>query len=272
MFSFFTVLPVGAGRPESATGLGRLGRALFWLPLVAVVLGGIEGGAAWGLDHIFHFEGSAAVAIGQTGLTAPGNLFGVALSAALVLALAELLTGFHHADGLADVADAAMAGGDRARRLAVLKDKASGAGAVAALALTYLTCWAALSTCLTSFRPALLPWLMMSVEVAARTPLLLIAAAGPSSHRGSGSVFVAAAKGLGGPVTIAISFGVLALLAVPLGFRAQIAAGGAALFIFVLMAIAGRRWFGGANGDLFGASVELGRLAALTAIAAASSI
>ena len=266
------MLPVGAGRPEKATGLRRLGRAVIWLPLAAMVLGGIEGAAAWGLVRLFDLDPGANGLTGQNGFMSPRNLFELALSAALVLALAELLTGFHHADGLADVADAAMAGGDRARRLTVLKDKASGAGAVAALTLTSLTTWAALSACLTSFRPALLPWLLATVEVAARTPLLLIAAAGPASHEGSGSIFVEAVKGTRGVAAIAISFGVLALLSGPLGYRAEIAAGAAVIFVFVILAVAGRRWFGGANGDLFGASVELGRLAALIAIAVAASL
>jgi adenosylcobinamide-GDP ribazoletransferase len=60
----------------------------------------------------------------------------------LVLVTIQLLTGFHHLDGLLDLSDAAMARGDTKRRLEVMHDMYTGAAAIASgvivLALTGL--------------------------------------------------------------------------------------------------------------------------------------
>ncbi len=53
------------------------------------------------------------------------------ISGFFVLASMELLTGFHHLDGLLDFSDAAMARGDSKRRLEVMHDMFTGAAAVA---------------------------------------------------------------------------------------------------------------------------------------------
>lgn len=64
------------------------------------------------------------------------------ISGFLVLVSIQLLTGFHHLDGLLDLSDAAMARGDSKRRLEVMHDMYTGAAAVASgvivLALTGL--------------------------------------------------------------------------------------------------------------------------------------
>ncbi len=53
------------------------------------------------------------------------------ISGFLVLLFIQLLTGFHHLDGLLDFSDAAMARGDSKRRLEVMHDMFTGAAAVA---------------------------------------------------------------------------------------------------------------------------------------------
>ncbi len=64
------------------------------------------------------------------------------ISGFLVLVSIQLLTGFHHLDGLLDFSDAAMARGDTKRRLEVMHDMYTGAAAIASgvivLALTGL--------------------------------------------------------------------------------------------------------------------------------------
>ncbi|MHB1390074.1 MAG: adenosylcobinamide-GDP ribazoletransferase [Thermoleophilia bacterium] len=236
VFGFFTVLPL-----SQAGGLGEIAAAGFLLPLVAMLLGGAEGLAGWGLTQIF----------------------GLPVTAALVLALALLLTGLHHTDGLADVGDAIMAGGGHERRLAVLKDRAMGTGAVTALILVYLVSWAALMELLPSREAAKFPWLLMVVEVAARLALIVTAALSRPSHEGSGSAFVAGMKGGRGAEAVFLSVAFLAALALPLGWRLPLAGGASAVGVGLLLVPGGRRWFGGANGDLLGAAVELGRMAAL---------
>lgn len=240
-FGFFTVLPL-----SRAGSIDKIAESGYLLPLVALVLGGAEGLAGWGLLE----------------------LFGPAVTAALVLALALFLTGFHHADGLADVADSVMAGGGRARKLKVLKDKTVGIGALATLVLTYLVSWAALTEAVPALAPSSLPWLLMTAEVAARMSLLVVGFLSRPSHPGSGSAFLAALKGWRGSLGIGLSIACLAALAFLLGYSIPLAGGAAALATGILLTLAGKRWYGGANGDLLGASVELARMAALLAAAA----
>jgi len=54
------------------------------------------------------------------------------ISGFLVLASLQVLTGFHHLDGLLDLSDAAMVRGDSKRRLEVMHDMYTGAAAVGA--------------------------------------------------------------------------------------------------------------------------------------------
>lgn len=261
-FGFFTIIPVGG----TGGGLASIGAAGLWLPVVAVLLGGAEGLAAWGLLKFFT----------------------PAVTAALVLTLALLLTGLHHTDGLADLGDAVMAGGDRARRLAVLKDRTTGAGAVAALILVYLVTWAALTTPFTTAMAAgtaekilggatdiglsQLPWVLIAAEVSARLSLLLTAMMSRPSHAGSGKAFIDGLKGWRGGVALLLAAAALAAASIFLPDpKLVLAAASAALLTAAAMTLAAKKWFGGANGDVLGAAVEIGRMTALLAMAASAS-
>lgn len=243
---FFTVLPLSRGG-----ALGEVGAAGYLLPVVALLLGTAEGLAGWG---------SLAV-------------FGPYVAAALVLTAALLFTGFHHADGLADLGDALMAHGDRARRLEVLKDRSMGMGAAGALLLTCLISWAALLQIfsLTGASIAVL-WVLIAAEAAARLSLLLVAVASSPSHPGSGSAFMAAVRGWRGLAAIIAAIAVLAALAAPLGLALPLLAGAGAVAVSLQLVVISRKVFGGANGDVLGAAVELGRAGALLGLAAALSL
>ena len=238
-FAFFTILPLPSGSLQAAAD------AAWLLPLVALALGMLEGMAAWGLSF----------------------LFSPLVTAALVLAMALGMTGFHHADGVADTGDALMARGDIARRLEVLKDRTLGVGAAGALIVTYVISWSALAETTAALTGRELVAAMITVEVSARLCLLLVARLTPPSHQGSGSVFIIALKGWRGAAGIALSLAVLVPAALTIQWTA-LSSGltviAAALFISVIA----RRWFGGAGGDILGASVEWGRMVALLALAA----
>lgn len=240
-FGFFTVLPL------ARTGtMTEIARAAWLLPLVAVFLGGAEGAAAWGLLE----------------------LFGPGVTAALVLAAALLLTGLHHSDGLADLGDALMVHGDRQRRLDVLKDRTMGVGAAGALLIVYLTSWAALAELFSRRQGMDLIWCLVAAEAAARLSLLAAAAAGRPSHAGSGSAFMEAQKGWRRAAGIALSLGVLAAAGMATRAAEAALAGAAALAITILLVVVCRRLFGGLNGDVLGAAVETGRMAALLGLLA----
>lgn len=242
LFGFFTILPL------SSTGtVEDVARAGFLLPLVAVFLGGMEGLIGWGSEW----------------------LVGPPVAAAVILASALLLTGLHHTDGLADLGDALMVHGDANRRRQVLKDRTMGVGAAAALLLTLLVSWAALLQLLVLRGGSDLVWLLMTVEISARLSMLTVIAFGKSSHEGSGMVFLETMKGwrVAGGITLSLSLLALLSLAVPLA--GLLAAAAAAAVTGILLAATGRHWFGGCGGDILGASVELGRMTVLLALAAA---
>ncbi len=240
MLGFFTVLPL-----SRAGSLEDTARACWLLPLVAVLLGGMEGLAGWGSLE----------------------LFGQPVAAAVILAAALLLTGLHHTDGLADLGDSLMVHGDPVRRIEVLKDRTMGAGAAGALILTYLITWAALLQILSLSRGANIVWAIMMAEASARLSLIVVASVARPSHDGSGRIFLEQMRGWRSAMALGLSLGALALLAAGLSLLSALTAASAAIAVGLALAAAGRRWFGGSGGDILGASVELGRMAALLALA-----
>ena len=114
MFGFFTIMPVGMESIET------ISKYFFLCPLVGLVLGAIAGAVGFASNFIL-----------------PETIAGF-----LVLVTIQLLTGFHHLDGLLDLSDAAMARGDTKRRIEVMHDMYTGAAAIASgvivLALTGL--------------------------------------------------------------------------------------------------------------------------------------
>ncbi len=243
VFGFFTILPL-----SSAGTVEDVARAGYFIPLAGAVLGGAEGLIGWGSARIF----------------------GQPLAAAMVMAAALLLTGFHHADGLADLGDALMAHGDAARRIEVLKDRTMGVGAAGALLITYLISWAALLQLLSLRTGWQLVWSLMAVEIAARLSMLVVIAAGKPSHDGSGYTFILTMKGARCVAAIIMSLAGLALLFLVQPLTGVMAAGGAGIAAGIALTLAGKHWFGGAGGDIMGASVELGRMAALIGLVAAA--
>ncbi|MBI5870297.1 MAG: adenosylcobinamide-GDP ribazoletransferase [Actinobacteria bacterium] len=242
LLGFFTVLPL-----SSRGSVEEVARAGFLLPLVAVLLGGIEGLVGWGSER----------------------LAGQPVAAAAILATAMLLTGLHHADGLADLGDALMVHGDAARRLKVLKDRTLGVGAVAGLLITGLACWAALLQLLAlTGGGSELVWLLISAEVSARLGMLMVIAAGRPSHEGSGSIFIGTMKGWRSAAGILLSIAIIGMLALEVSAAAVFAGAASAAVTGLVLAVTGRHWLGGCGGDVMGASVELGRMAALTAMVA----
>jgi len=244
-FGFFTVMPL-----SRAGTIEEIAAASYLLPLVALFLGALEGAAGWGSFQVF----------------------GAPVAAALVLAAALLLTGLHHSDGLADLGDALMVHGDLARRIEVLRDRTLGIGAVGALLLTYLISWSAIAGIIT-LRPGFeLVLLMMAAELSARLCLLLVGSIGRPSHQGSGSSFAQALKGWRGITGIIITLLVMASMAVFVPLQAVLFPVAAALAAGMLLLLISARFFGGIGGDVLGASVELGRLAALLGILAGLSL
>lgn len=177
---------------------------------------------------------------------------GAAMVASYVLVL-YLLTGVNHADGLADLGDAAAVHGDQRRRT-VLKDSNLGVGGTLALAVVVVgTAFTVASVA--DARVYAVLGVVVAAEVGAKLGMALLACYGAAPHEGLGSQFTrntpedAAASLLASAPVVVFGPSAVALLGGP------------------VVAFALRRWtvgwLGGVNGDVFGATNELGRLVGL---------
>lgn len=218
-------------------------------------------------------------------------------AAAGYVAAVVLLTGGHHADGLADVGDAAMVHGSPADRRRAMRDTAVGVGGVLALGVTLLAL--ALGALALAQVPQRLPGgrtveiiavvgtTVVVAEVAAKLAVAVLVCTGAASHEGTGGDFVAATDRRDLRPTV-IAAGPAALLPVVVLAASAVALPGVAavtgptaspaavataavvpLVAGVAVALLVRRWadarLGGVGGDVFGATNELARVAALHA-------
>lgn len=235
LVSFLTVLPAGGRSVRGAAS------SVHYSPAVGFMVGVPAGLLGW---LVSMYAGPLAGAV-------------AALAAACIMA------GFHHVDGLADFADGVMAHGSRERRLAAMRDTATGAGGITAVVLCLMMTAAAASQVAGMDLLAL----VVFAEVAAKYSLVVAAAAGRAAAEGSGSLFCNAA----GPRRLAASTcmwlvpGVILMWLVPdhnlglLMMLAGVAAGVAAAAVTVIS----HRAFGVVTGDVMGATHEVGRAAAV---------
>ena len=240
-WAFLTVLPV----PAAAPVWPRVMRAFPWV-------GGLIGTLC------------AAVML-------IASLMGLSpLPAALLAVLGGLLiTGAMHEDGLADFADA-LGGGDRERRLAIMRDPRSGSFAVLALILAVLLPAAALST-ITERRglAAALLALVVAHAVSRAGMVWLMSLLPPARAEGQGAT---AGRPDAGVRRIALFTGLLlavVLLLPPFGPLAVLSALLAAAWAVMLVATLARRLLGGLTGDVAGAAEVLARSLFLLLLSAA---
>jgi adenosylcobinamide-GDP ribazoletransferase len=175
-----------------------------------------------------------------------------------VLAL-YAITGINHADGVADIGDAAVVHGDPERRLSVLKDSSVGVGGT--LALIGLVAGLVLAAIPLADAPlAVAVSVVVSAEVGAKLGTATLVCLGTAPHDGLGSQLtgVNGPRSLVAPVLVALP---VVLLARPPYVAAVAIVGALAVALWL-------RWWssralGGVNGDVLGAATELGRLGGL---------
>jgi adenosylcobinamide-GDP ribazoletransferase len=259
--AFLTRLPL----PRGIAGPGALEASLAWFPLAGALVGCLAAAA----------------------LTGAAVLWPSPLPALAAVAMAVLVTGGFHEDGLADTADAFAAGGDLERRLRVLDDPRIGAvgtvvlvlvllGRIAALAALPLVLAAATlvaAHCLARWTvPALLwrlPYVRGEGGIAAR-----LKRGATASRLGWASlvsaVVLAAVVGavvLAGPLTAGTRWTTTGWTAASLvaGLAAALAS---VLVVTVAAGALFRRRFGGVTGDLLGATCQVAELAVSLAMLA----
>ncbi|MEF8812356.1 MAG: adenosylcobinamide-GDP ribazoletransferase [Halovenus sp.] len=169
-----------------------------------------------------------------------------------------IVTGINHADGLADLGDAAVVHGDQAARQSAMRDTTTGVGATVALVVA-LVGLALAGVGLSTLPTRAAVGIVVAAEVAAKLAMAMLACLGAPSHEGLGSQLTGATvRDLPGVVLVAAPAAVLGWP--ELG--AAVALGTGPVVAVSLLGWAQSR-LGGVSGDVFGAGNELARLAAL---------
>jgi adenosylcobinamide-GDP ribazoletransferase len=229
-----TILPVG----RRALAAGSEHGAALWFPIV----GGLVGVVA-----------AAAYVLAEAVL---GGFYG----AAFALTVSAIVTGALHHDGLADTADGLGVRGDRARRLAAMRD--SGIGAYGALALV---AYALLATAaLTRLPPAdAVSALVCGHALGRWAALAQLAYLAPARADGLGAAFSATLPGL------AIGSAAAAVIAIAVaGVGAGLSAIAGAVIAAAATALVARRLVGGRTGDTRGAAVLVTEVVVVSVLAA----
>jgi adenosylcobinamide-GDP ribazoletransferase len=235
--SLLTVLPVSSRRH-----VANLGAAAAWFPVVGALVGAVAAATRFYAD-------------------AP---FGATVASVLAIVVLVGLTGALHQDGLADCADGLGVRGDRERRLAVMRDPATGVfGTLALLGWGLL-----LTAALAQLGDEAAARALIVAAVVARTAALLHAAAtSPARPDGLGAAFNPGrpAVAVAGVAALATAF----LVAGPAKALAAIAAGA---LVALAVTIWARGSLGGRTGDTLGATVAIAEVAVcLTLLACATA-
>ena len=235
--SFLTIVPL----PARATGFqvgdaGALSSAVAWFPVVGAGVGALAGGVRLLGDQV------------------------LSETVATVLAMIALVivTGALHQDGLADTADGLGARGDRARRLAVMRDSSTGVfGALALIAWALLM----LTTVASLDGDHALRALVVACALARWAALLHAAVAPAARSDGLGAALHV------GRVALVIATAGAAIVALAIcGPVAGAAAFGAAAAVAVLSVAFARRTLGGRTGDTLGATVAISEVVVCTVL------
>lgn len=243
--------------------MGVAGEARAALGLLTVVPAGgraadddaLAGAALW-----FPIVGALVGVVAAAGYLLVEPLLGATFAAVLALTLSALLAGGLHHDGLADTADGLGVRGDRARRLAAMRDP--GIGSFGTLALI---AFAALSlAALARLTPTDVVAALVAAHALGRwSAVAQLARLQPARDDGLGASFSA--------TTATLALASIGAVAVTLAACGP-AAGGAALIAAALAAAAAmlvaRAGVGGRTGDTLGASVLLTEVAVYAVLAA----
>jgi len=228
IFSFLTIFPTSNAKLETVA------KHMYLFPIVGIAIGLLVGSIGFGLSF---FLDPLIVSL-------------------LVVASLALITGIHHTDGLADFADGLMTKGTKEKKLAAMKDLATGSAGIVAIVLYLVGLIITLS--LESGYNLFIAILLS--EIVAKFSMVLMASIGNSASVGSNSPFVDLMKNRKKlVVTAVITLIPLVVLGGTTGFL--LFAVGTSLTVF-LVGISTRS-FGGITGDVLGSTNELSRLACL---------
>jgi adenosylcobinamide-GDP ribazoletransferase len=186
------------------------------------------------------------------------------ISGFLVLVSLELLTGFHHLDGLLDFSDAAMARGDSKRRLEVMHDMFTGAAAVASGVIVLIVSGLAFGY----FSGLYILKAAIVAEIVAKESMVLTAYLGKiPTYKGMGYYVVESMKNKHFKAIFSVILSsVIVFLLVSISVFFVFVAMEAAV---VILSIYANKTLGCITGDVMGATNEINRMVAILVVLAA---
>jgi adenosylcobinamide-GDP ribazoletransferase len=194
LLSFLTVFPVSMDKDL----LSDCAKNMWAFPLIGAFLGLLAGLFGWVASYFL-----------------PSLVVG-----AVALALLLWMTGLHHTDGLLDFGDGVMVHGTPEKKIAVMHDQLTGAGAIGLALMTYIVTAFALASIAGSQRflgvnfPNIVPALIV-VELCAKLGMVVAAHAGRAVHEGMNTSFLQAMHGGGGNWRLALALVLSLLVALP---------------------------------------------------------
>jgi adenosylcobinamide-GDP ribazoletransferase len=250
LFAFLSVLPFSMDM-DCLTDSAKL---MWMFPLVGAFLGLLAGVFGWAMGFVL-----------------PTLIVG-----ALSLGVLLFLTGLHHTDGLLDFGDAVMCHGSAERKIEVMHDQLTGAGAIGLGVMTYLVtalAFVSLASYGNTFSvgffciPLIVSGLIV-VELGAKLSMVTATWAGKAVHKGMNSPFMDAMHGSNSSLRLAAALALSFIVAVPLLGVAGFAAVLSAVLAGLLMVVIAHRHFGGVTGDVLGATNEIVRMVCVVVLLA----
>ncbi|AFS81577.1 cobalamin 5'-phosphate synthase [Candidatus Nitrosopumilus koreensis AR1] len=228
VFSFLTIFP------SSSATLENIAKYMYVFPIVGIAIGLLIGSIGFGLSFFLD----------------------PLLVSLLVVASIAIVTGIHHADGLADFADGLMVKGTKEKKIKAMKDLSTGSAGIVGLVLYLVGLIVTIS--LTSgfdlFKAVLIS------EILAKFSMVLMASLGNSAISGSSSPFVHIMKD---KKKLGAAFIIMLIPVVVIGETTGLIMLGVTVTLTLFLLGISTRSFGGITGDVIGATNELTRLASL---------
>ena len=228
VFSFLTIFP------SSNATLETIAKYMYVFPIVGIVIGLLIGSFGFGLSF----------------------LLDPLLVSLIVVASITIVTGIHHADGLADFADGLMVKGSKDKKLKAMKDLSTGSAGIVAIVLYLigLIITISLTNGFDLFRAILIS------EILAKFSMVLMASLGNSASLGSNSPFVKIMKD---KKKLSVAFVIMLIPVMIIGETTGLVMLGVSIIVTIFILAISTRSFGGITGDVLGATNELTRLASL---------
>ncbi len=228
VFSFLTIFP------SSNATLENIAKYMYVFPIVGIAIGLLVGSFGFGLSFVLD----------------------PLLVSLLVVASLAIVTGIHHADGLADFADGLMVKGSKERKLKAMKDLSTGSAGIVGIVLYLvgLIITISLTSGFDLFKAILIS------EILAKFSMVLMASLGNSASLGSNSPFVSIMKD---KRKLAVAFIIMLIPVAVICETTGLIMLGVTITLTIFLLAISTRSFGGITGDVLGATNELTRLASL---------